>query len=218
MLRVVPGLAGAIALAVALVGCSSHGGATKADITKITAVKSAFSSAYVVDDIAKRDADSKAFGANGLPRGLNFDPPNCARLVIGPEIPEGLHGTTVGVSAQGNGNQFVVMAVQTSPALPWNDPGHHCNKVTFAGPHEQGSMETVETPDIPDTERLGVRRVTTVRGSDHRNESYHYVAQFGDYEVTVIASPMMVPGQPPAPIDTQLARDLLAKGVAAIRS
>lgn len=218
MLRVLPGVAGVVALTGAIVSCSSHGSTAKADITKITAVKSSFGSAFVVDDIAKRDADSKAFGANTLPRGLKFDPPSCARLVVGPEVPEGLHGTTVGVSAQGNGNQFVVMAVETSAPLPWNDPGHHCGKVTFSGPHEQGSMEIVDTPEIADTERLGVRRVTTLKGADHSTETYHYTAQFGDYEVTVIASPMMVPGQPPAPIDTQLARDLLAKGVAAIRS
>ena len=37
------------------------------------------------------------------------------------------------VSAEGNGNRFVVIAVETSKALPFSDPGKDCAKIAFSG-------------------------------------------------------------------------------------
>ncbi len=51
----------------------------------------------------------------------------------------------------------------------------------------------------------------------HTGELYDYTAQFGDYQVIVIANPLVVPNQPVAKVDTQRARDLLVKAVASIR-
>jgi len=58
---------------------------------------------------------------------------------------------------------------------------------------------------------------TTVAGSARTGELYDYSAQFGDYQVIVIANPLVVPDQPVAKVDTQRARDLLVKAVNAVR-
>ena len=55
-------------------------------------------------------------------------------------------------------------------------------------------------------------------GSARTGELYDYSAQFGDYQVIVIANPLVVPDQPVAKVDTQRAQDLLVKAVAAVRS
>ncbi|MCV7051551.1 DUF5642 family protein [Mycobacterium heidelbergense] len=205
----------------ALAGCSgTNASSTKADISKVDQVKSSFGSEFKVNDIAKRGIDPKFFSAHKLPPGLIFAPPECAKVAVGPEMPMGLGGTMAGLSAEGNGNRLTVIAMETSQPLPSNDPGHHCSKVVFSGPQMKGSIEAVDAPRIDGMQTLGERRVmqTDSPEGDRSLEAYRYTAQFGDYEVVVIASPTMNPDQPAVPIDTQRARDLLVKAVAAIRS
>lgn len=219
MLRVVFVIASMCALA----GCSSgvNASSSKADISKVTEVKSTFGVEFTINDIAKRALDPKFLSANKLPTGLVFDPPECAKVAIGPEMPTGLKGTMAGVSADGNGNRLLVIAMETSPPLPSNETGHHCSTVAFTGPHMKGGLEAVDAPKIEGTKTLGERRVMQAdapEGGVHSIEAYRYSAQFGDYEVLVIASPTTSPDQPAAPVDTQRARDLLVKAVAAIRS
>jgi len=57
-----------------------------------------------------------------------------------------------------------------------------------------------------------------VAGAARTGELYDYSAQFGDYQVIVIANPLVIPGQPVAAVDIQRARDLLVKAVAAVRT
>jgi hypothetical protein len=59
---------------------------------------------------------------------------------------------------------------------------------------------------------------TVVQGKPRSGELYNYTAHFGDYQVIVTANPTLVPGQPPKPVDTKQARDLLVKSVAAIKN
>jgi hypothetical protein len=134
-------------------------------------------------------------------------------------MPSDVQGNMAAVSAEGNGNRFVVIAVETSKAMPSNDPGKDCNKVAFSGGQLRGGIEVVDAPQIGGTRTLGVHRVlqTVIVGGPRTGELYDYSAQFGDYQVIVIANPLVVPDQPMAKIDTQRARDLLVKAVAAIR-
>jgi hypothetical protein len=124
------------------------------------------------------------------------------------------------VTAEGRGNRFVVIALETSKALPFNDPGKDCNKVTFTGPQTRGGAQVVEVPQIESTRTLGVHRVmqALTPGGPRTGELYDYSAAFGDYQVIVIANPLVIPDQPVAPVDTQRARDLLVKAVAAVRT
>jgi Domain of unknown function (DUF5642) len=205
-----------------LAGCSSgtDPSSTKADIGKVAGTKSSFGPEYKVTDISERAIDPKLLSARKLPDGLTFDPANCAKVAVGPEMPPDLQGNMAAVSAEGNGNRFVVIAVETSKALPFNDPGTDCAKVAFTGAGVRGGIEVIDAPHIDGTRTSGIHRVlqAVVAGGTHTGELYDYLAQFGDYQVIVIANPLVVPDQPVAKVDTQRARDLLVKAVAAVRS
>jgi hypothetical protein len=211
----------AVASVCLLAGCSS-GAATSsnADIAKVNDVKSSFGPQFKVLDISERAIDPKLLSARKLPDGLKFDPANCAKVAAGPDMPADLQGNMAAVSAEGNGNRFVVIAVETSKALPFNDPGKDCSKVAFAGGQVRGGIEVVDAPQIDGARTLGVHRVlqAAVVGGPRTGELYDYSAQFGDYQVIVIANPLVVPDQPVAKVDTQRARDLLVKAVSAVRS
>ncbi len=135
-------------------------------------------------------------------------------------MPPDLQGNMAAVSAEGKGNRFVVIAVETSKALPFNDPGKDCAKIAFSGPQVRGGMEVVDAPRIDGAQTLGVHRVlqAVTQGGARTGELYDYSAQFGDYQVIVVANPLVVPDQPVVPIDTQRARDLLVKAVKAVRT
>ena len=208
----------AVAAVCVLAGCSSH--SVKVDINKVVDVKSSFGPDYKVDDISERGIDPKLLAGRKLPDGLTFDPANCAKVAAGPDMPADLQGNMSAVTAEGRGNRFVVIALETSKALPVNDPGKDCNKVTFTGPQMRGGVQVVDTPQIDSTHTLGVHRVmqALTPGGPRTGELYDYSASFGDYQVIVIANPLVVPGQPVVPVDTQRARDLLVKAVSAVRT
>jgi hypothetical protein len=212
----------AIAAVCVLAGCSSNTdtAATSADIAKVVGVKSSFGPEFKVTDISERAVDPKLLSARKLPAGLTFDPANCAKLASGPDMPPDVQGNMAAVSAEGNGDRYVIIALETSKPLPDNDPGKDCNKVAFAGAQVRGGLEVVDAPHIDGTHTLGVHRVlqALLAGGSRTGELYDYSAQFGDYQVIVIANPLVVPDQPVAKVDTQRARDLLVKAVAAIRT
>ncbi len=206
-----------------LVGCSPGAGPSrpaKGDIAKILDLKSGFGPEFKVTDITPRAIDPQFFSSRKLPDGLTFDPANCAKAAVGPDMPAGVEGNMAAISAEGNGNRFVAIAVETSKALPLNDPGKDCAKVGFSGTQLRGAIEVVEAPQIDGVHTQAVHRVlqAVVEGSPRTGELYDYSAQFGDYQVIVIANPLVVPGQPVAKVDTQRARDLLVKAVNAVRS
>jgi hypothetical protein len=208
---------------VCVLAACSHGSSEappSADITKITQVKSDFGPGYKVKETAKTGIDPKMLTTHKLPPGLTFDPPDCGSFVIGDDMPAGLQGNMAAVGAEGDGGRFIAMAVQTSVPVPFTEPGRNCKKVAFQGGRVRGLLEVVDTPQIEGTQTLGVHRLlqTVVQGKPRSGELYTYTAHFGDYQVIVTANPMVVQGQPPKPVDTKQARDLLVKSVAAIKS
>ncbi len=209
----------AVAAVCVLAGCSSATHPAKVDINKVVDVKSSFGPDYKVSDISERGIDPKLLSGRKLPDGLTFDPASCAKVASGPEMPSDLQGNMSAVTAEGRGNRFVVIALETSKALPFNDPGKDCAKVTFSGAQMRGGIQVIDTPQIDSTRTLGVHRVlqALTPGGPRTGELYDYSAQFGDYQVIVIANPLVVPGQPVAAVDTQRARDLLVKAVTAVR-
>lgn len=206
-----------------LVGCSPGANSSqpvKGDIAKIMDVKSSFGPEFKVTDVTPRAIDPQFFASRKLPEGLKFDPANCAKAAVGPDMPAGLEGNMAAVSAEGSGNRFVAIAVETSKALPENDPGKDCAKVGFSGNQLRGALEVIDAPQIDGVHTQAVHRVlqAILDGAARTGELYDYSAQFGDYQVIVIANPLVIPGQPVAKVDTQRARDLLVKAVAAVRS
>lgn len=205
-----------------LVGCSpgaDPGRSTKGDIARITDLKSSFGPEFKVTDITPRAINPQFFASRKLPDGLTFDPANCAKAAVGPEMPAGVEGNMAAISAEGNGNRFVALAVETSKPLPLTDPGKDCAKVGFSGAQLRGAIEVVDAPKIDGVHTQAVHQVlqALVEGAPRTGELYDYSAQFGDYQVIVIANPLVVPGQPVAKVDTQRARDLLVKAVSAVR-
>lgn len=214
-------MAGVCAAALVLSGCAaaqqSHPAAV--DIAKVSAVKSSFGPGFTVSEIPTRALDPAFFASRKLPDGLTFQPPACAKEVGGPQMPAGVQGNMAAVSAEGNGNRFVVIALETSQPLPFTEPGPECKKVSFSGSQLRGGLEVVDTPKIEGTQTQGVHRVleSYAGGGPRVGELYDYLAQFGVYQVMVIANPLVVPGQHVVPVDTRRARDLLVAAVAAIR-
>jgi hypothetical protein len=202
----------------ALAACSS-GGST-ADIAKIAEVKSSFGPDFKVTDVPPTGIDSRLLASQRLPKGLKFDPADCAEFAAGQAMPDDLKGNMSAVSAEGAGNRFIAIAMETSKEIPFKTPADNCKKVSFAGGALRGTVETVPVPTIEGVQTLGVHRVlqTTINANAQTGEVYSYLAHFGDYQVVVTANPLVVPNQPVAPVDTARAEKLLTDAVAAVRA
>ena len=201
----------------ALAGCSST--APTADIAKIAAVKASFGPQFQITEVAKTGIDPKLLAGQKLPDGMTFEPAECAAFATGQLVPTGTEGNMAAVAAEGEGNRFIVIAVQTNEPVPVAEPGPDCRKVSFRGGPLRGTVEAVEAPRIDGATTIGVHRVvqTEVEGKPRTGEVFNYSAHFGDYQVIVAANPLVEPDKPPVPVDTQRARDLLIAGVNAIR-
>ncbi|MGH3564082.1 MAG: DUF5642 family protein [Mycobacterium sp.] len=191
-----------------------------ADISKVVDVKSSFGPEFRVKDIARTGIDPKLLAGTTLPEGLTFEPAECSKFAISQQLPRGIQGNMAAVAAEGNGNRFITIALETSEPVPFSEPGRDCQKVGFVGEGMRGLMEVVEAPQIKGARTLGVHRVIqTVTGGQLRTgELYNYSAYFGPYQVLVTANPLVQPDKPVVPVDTARARDLLATAVAAVRS
>jgi hypothetical protein len=193
---------------------------SSADIAKLANVKSSFGPEFHVTNIAPTGIDPKLLAVQKLPQGLRFEPPDCAKLATGQGLPPGLQGNMAAVSAEGDGNRFIAIAVETSAPVPFTDPGPGCQKVAFAGEQVRGVIEVVDAPRIAGVSTIGVHRVvqTVIAGKSSTGEIYDYSARFGDYQVIVTANPLVLPDKPVVKVNTRRARDLLTTAVAAVRS
>lgn len=201
-------------------GCGSDADRPSADIGKISEVKASFGKQFAVTEVAPTGIDARVLAGQKLPDGMRFDPPGCATFATGQLVPEGTEGNMAAVSAEGEGNRFVVIAVQTNSEVPVVQPGPECRKVAFAGGAARGTVESIEVPTIEGAKTIGVRRVvqTVIDGKPRTGEVYNYSAHFGDYQVIVSANPLVLPNKPVTAVNTQRARDLSIAGVNAIRS
>jgi hypothetical protein len=210
----------AVACAGLLTACGS-GEPTPAtgDIAKVLDTKSSFGPAFKVSTFGPAGVDPHLLSGQALPPGVVFDPPECAKVAAGLAVPDGLKGNMAATTAEGEGNRFITIAVETSEALPFPDPGDACKKFDFAANGVRGLDEVVESPTIDGVRTLGTHRVvkTMVNGKPASGELYNYVATFGTDRVIVTANPLVEPGKPVVPVNTQRARDLLSAAVTAVR-
>lgn len=191
-----------------------------ADIDKVVDVKSTFGPEFQVKDIAHTGIDPRLLAGTTLPPGLTFDPADCSKFAISQQLPQGVQGNMSAVAAEGNGNRFITIALETSEPLPLVEPGRSCQKVGFAGETIRGLVEVVEVPRIDGAHTLGIHRViqTVTDDKPRTGELYNYSAYFGPYQVLVTANSLVQPDTPVVPVDTARARDLLVAAVAAVRS
>lgn len=213
-----PKLTAVVGCAAVLAGCGKA--APTADIGRITDLKSSFGTQFAVTEVPPTGIDPKFLAGQKLPDGVKFEPADCAKFATGQLVPTGTEGNMAAVSAEGEGNRFIVIAVQTNTPVPVAEPGDTCRKVTFDGGAVRGTVEAVEVPKIDAATTIGVHRVVQTIATDGKprtGEVFNYSAHFGVYQVIVSANPLVLPNKPTVPVNTQRARDLLIAGVNAIR-
>lgn len=126
----------------------------------------------------------------------------------------------VAISAEGNGNRFVVIAMQTSKQVPFDtDFTTKCRHVTFQAGKLSGVFDVVDAPRIRDAQTLGTNQQTQAKvgAKDVAHQLFKYVASVGDLVVNVNASPVMLRNQPSPPVDLERAWRLLSDSVSTIR-
>lgn len=189
------------------------------DIAKVVDLESGFGPDFKVSTVEPTGIDPRLLAPQALPQGVTFDPADCGKFATGLEVPDGLKGNMAAVTAEGAGNRFIVIAVETSEAVTPPQPADNCRKVAFAGPGARGLVEVADSPTIEGAETLGTRRFvqTTVNGKPASGELYNYVTSFGPYLVIVTANPLVEPGKPVLPTNTEKARELLTSAVALVR-
>lgn len=189
------------------------------DIARVSQVKSMFGDEFQYRDIAPTGIDPKLLQPQKMPPGLTFRPPECAAFAEG-QLPEAdLKGNMAAATAEGEGNRFIALAVETNEPVPVPEPGENCKKVEFGGAALRGLVEVVEAPQIDGVQTAGTHRVlqTVVAGAPRTGELYNYTARFDRYLVIVTANPLVIPDKPVAPVNTERARQLLVDAVAAVR-
>jgi hypothetical protein len=208
-------------LCVALVSaCSSAANHEPvADIAKVADLKSSFGPEFKVTEVPVTGIDPKMLAAQKMPEGMTFAPADCAKFAAGQTMPTDVKGNMAGLSAEGDGNRFVVIAMETSAPIPLIEPGRNCVKVSFSGGAVRGTVEVVPAPPIVDVVTLGVHRIlqATINNVPETGQIYSYRAQFGDYQVIVTANPLVDPDKPVASVDSKRAVDLLTAAVTAIK-
>jgi hypothetical protein len=211
----------ALVCAMVLAGCSPSPAPadTKSDISGVLNVKSSFGPEFKVSTLAPTGIDPRLLAPQALPQGAEFDPPACAKEATGLVVPPGSKGNMAATTAEGKGNRFIALAVETSDALQFPAPGDACKKVAFAGGGTRGLVEVVESPAIDGVHTLGTHRVVQTKVADKlvSGELYNYVASFSTFTIIVTANPLVDPNTPVLPVDTQRARDLLVAAVRAVR-
>jgi Domain of unknown function (DUF5642) len=210
-----------LASAIVLAACSGAPAPDRStsDIAKVLDVKSSFGPEFKTSTVAPTGIDPRLLAPQALPPGAVIDPPDCAKEATGLVVPPGLKGNMAATTAEGDGNRFIVIAVETSEPLQMPEPADTCKKVGFAGGGARGLVEVVESPAIDGARTLGTHRVvqTVVDGKPASGELYNYVASFSTFMVIVTANPLVVPNQPVTPVNTQRARDLLSTAVTDVR-
>ncbi|MGV0837409.1 DUF5642 family protein [Mycolicibacterium thermoresistibile] len=199
---------------------SAEDDAPQADIANISELREGFGPEFKVTDVPKAGIDPRLFESQPVPPGLTFEPPECDKFGAGKLLEPGLQGNMAAVTAEGQGNRFIAIAVETSEPIPLNIPADNCKRVAFNGANASGVVENVESPEIDGAQTVGSHRTLETRfaGQEpNRGEVFSYVASFDNYAVIVTANPLVLPDQPVAPVDTERARNLLVDAVAAVR-
>ncbi|MBU9766533.1 hypothetical protein FR943_22155 [Mycobacterium sp. TNTM28] len=212
---------GVLVCASGLVACgqSDQAASANANIANVAKVRSSFGPEFKVTDVAPAGIDPKKLAPHKMPPGVKVEPAECAKFAEGQAMPDDLKGNVAATSAEGAGNRFIVMALETSESIPVSDPGDACKQVKFLGPGMRGQVDVVDAPQIEGARTVGTHRVvqTVMGGQPRTGELYNFVASFDTFMVIVTANPLVAAGKPVAPIDDKRARELLTTAVAAVR-
>ena len=145
---------------------SAQPDASHADIANIKNLRSDFPAPFTVTDITPTAIDPRVLEPQKLPAQKKFEPADCGQFANQQVLPAGVKGNMAALTAEGEGNRFIVIAVETSETVPVHGPPDNCQKVGFAGPGMRGLIEVVDAPKIDGVATQGAHRVvqTTVGG------------------------------------------------------
>lgn len=211
---------GLIVGAEALAACS--GSHKPIDTTKLFNVESTFGSDFKTQNKGPTDIEPKMLGPQKMPQGVTFDPADCGDYAAGSgRPPKGIRGKMSVVSADGNGNRLVVIAMQADKDMPFDaEAANKCKHVSFQAGKLTGYLDEVDAPHIDGAQTAGSHSSIEMTGGDGQQssrESYTFTAYLGDARVQVTANPLPVRGQPLAMVDADRARQLLTDSVSAVR-
>ncbi len=158
-----------------------------------------------------------------MPPGVTFEPADCGDYAASSgRPPKGIRGKMSVVSADGNGNRLVVIALQGDKDIPFDAAtAEMCKHVAFQAGKLTGYLDEVDAPHIDGVATTGAHSSIEMTGPDGQQssrESYTFTAYLGDARVQVTANPLPVRGQPLAMVDADRARQLLIDSVSALRS
>lgn len=203
-----------------LVACNSgRSDFRNADISRVAEVQSSFAPPFTVTTVGPVAIDPRILGPQTLPPGLTFDPADCGKAATEQTFPPGVKGNMAATTAEGDGVRYIVIAVETSQPVPFTPPADNCKNVNVSGAGLRGDLHVVEAPKIDGVDTFGTYRAlhTDTPQGPRTGELYSYRANFGNFVVIVTANPLVIPDKPVALVDTQRARDLLAKGVELVK-
>ena len=121
----------AVTAAALVAACSSD--EQTADITKLSELKNFFGPQFHITEIPKAGINPKSMTGQKLPDGMKFDPADCAKYAATPQVPSDAKGNMTAVTAEGDGNRFITIALETNEPLPVVEPSDDCKKITFDG-------------------------------------------------------------------------------------
>jgi Domain of unknown function (DUF5642) len=211
----------ALVCAALIGGCGADPATQKVDIGKVASVKSSFGPDFKVITTGPTGIDPRLLAPQTLPQGITFDPADCAKYASAQTLPPGLKGNMAAVAAEGQGNRFIAIALETSAPVPFDSAiTDKCKHVTFSGGAVNGVVDVVDSPHIDGAQTLGLHRVlnATINRASRSGEIYSYVAYLGSNLVLVTANPLVVPNQPAPPVNVPRAQKLFTDAVAAVRS
>lgn len=202
-------------------GCSTSAVPQHIDISKVQSLKSTFGPDFKVVTTGTTGIDPKLLAPQRLPPGVTVDPADCASYASGGMLPPSLRGNMAGLSAEGEGNRFIAIALEASELVPFDSQiADKCKHVTFTSGAFHGTVDAVDAPHVDGAQTVGYHRVlqATINGRARSGEIYDYVAYLGDNLVLVTANPLVVPTGPVVQVNVPRAQKLFTDAVAAVRS
>ena len=89
-----------------------------ADIANIKNLRLDFPAPFKVTDIAPTAIDPRVLEPQKLPAQIKFEPADCGQFANQQVLPAGVKGNMAALTAEGEGNRFIVIAVETSETVP----------------------------------------------------------------------------------------------------
>lgn len=189
------------------------------NINRIFSLKSTFGPQYKVVTSGPTGIDPRLLAPPPLSPDMTFDPAECSKYAKGQMLPRGLAGSMATVSAEGDNNRLLAVAVQTSQQVSYEPISDSCRHIEFSGRSVRGSIDVIDAPHIAVARTLAIHRMleATFGGRGRFGELFNYTAYLGNGLVLVAATPLAMPNGSYAAVDVGKARRLLTDSVAAVR-